>query len=119
MNGGLGKLAHVYRLVTPHRTCKYGSKSVELLKRQGYSVHDHHLRTHAEEDAFKSKHGVKTTPQAFIEGKRISGYVGVRRHLGLKGYDYYAVCERPTLVALAVIVVLILLAVWIVMSFAM
>lgn len=119
MNGGLAKLARVYRLVTPDHTCKYGLKSVELLKREGYSVEDHLLRNRADEDAFKAKHGVKTTPQTFIEGKRISGYVGVRRHLGLNGYDFHAMCERPPLVAMAVTVALILLAVSIVMSFAM
>ncbi len=34
-------------------------------------------------DAFKSSHGVDTTPQVFIDGQRIGGYDALRRHFGL------------------------------------
>ena len=54
--------------------CPWGLKTVHLLKAAGYRVDDRHLRTRAETDAFKAKHGVKTTPQTFIDGERIGGH---------------------------------------------
>ena len=76
------KTAVLYRMVMPDHVCPYGRKAVWLLKRHGYRVEDHHLKTRAETDAFKAEHGVQTTPQAFIEGRRIGGYDDLRRHLG-------------------------------------
>ena len=46
------KRATVYRMVMPDHVCPYGLKTVDLLKRQGYAVDDHHLTTRAETDAF-------------------------------------------------------------------
>lgn len=66
--------AVVYRMVMDKHICPYGLKSVDLLKSKGYEVEDHHLTTRAETDAFKEKHDVKTTPQTFVDGKRIGGY---------------------------------------------
>ncbi len=68
------KHAELYRMVTAEHTCPYGLKALDLLKREGYEVDDHHLTTREETDAFKAKHDVKTTPQTFIDGKRIGGY---------------------------------------------
>ena len=67
------KKATVYRMVMPEHVCPYGLKTVDLLKREGFEIEDHHLETREETDAFKEKHGVKTTPQTFIDGKRIGG----------------------------------------------
>ena len=64
------KKAVVHRMVMPNHTCPYGLKAVHLLKRAGYEVEDHHLTTREETDAFKAQHGVETTPQIFIGGKR-------------------------------------------------
>ena len=69
-----GKHAELHRMVTPEHTCPYGLKSLDLLKREGYAVNDHELTSRAEIDAFKEEHGVETTPQTFIDGKRIGGY---------------------------------------------
>ena len=74
------KKATVYRMVMPDHLCPYGLKTVDLLKREGFEVEDHHLTTREETDAFKQKHGVKTTPQTFIDGKRIGGYDDLREH---------------------------------------
>ncbi len=68
------KRAELYRMVTAEHTCPWGLKSLDLLKREGYEVGDHHLTDRAETDAFKAKHGVETTPQAFIKDRRIGGY---------------------------------------------
>ena len=76
------KKATVYRMVMPDHLCPYGLKTVDLLKREGFEVEDHHLTTREETDAFKEKHGVETTPQTFIDGKRIGGYDDLREHFG-------------------------------------
>ena len=77
-----GKTATLYRMVMPDHTCPYGLKSKDLLERQGFTVEDHHLKTREETDSFKKEHGVKTTPQTFIDGQRIGGYDDLRGHFG-------------------------------------
>ena len=52
--------AVLHRMVMPGHTCPYGLKSLDLLRRRGFEVEDHHLTTRAETDAFKAAHGVKT-----------------------------------------------------------
>ncbi|MGB7408299.1 MAG: glutaredoxin [Pontixanthobacter sp.] len=74
--------AKVYRMVMPDHVCPYGLKTVDLLEREGFAVDDHHLETRKETDAFKAKHNVETTPQTFIDGKRIGGYDDLREHFG-------------------------------------
>jgi glutaredoxin len=76
------KRATLYRMVMPEHVCPYGLKSKWLLESHGYSVDDHLLRTRAETDAFKAEHGVTTTPQTFVYGKRIGGNDDVRRFFG-------------------------------------
>lgn len=68
------KTAILYRMVMGEHICPYGIKSKDILERHGYMVEDHHLKTREETDAFKEKHDVKTTPQTFIDGKRIGGH---------------------------------------------
>ncbi|HVI28652.1 glutaredoxin family protein [Hansschlegelia sp.] len=74
--------ASVHRMVMPSHVCPYGMKAVDLLKRKGFEVEDHWLRTREETDAFKERQGVETTPQVFIDGRRIGGYDDLRRHFG-------------------------------------
>lgn len=83
------RTATVYRMVMPNHICPYGLKTVDLLKREGFEVNDHHLKTREETDAFKAKHDVETTPQTFIDGERIGGYDDLREHLdkGTKNED--------------------------------
>ena len=76
------KTAIIYRMVMPDHVCPYGIKTVDLLKREGFALDDHHLTTRAETDAFKAEHGVKTTPQTFVDGTRIGGYDDLREWLG-------------------------------------
>ena len=70
--------ATLYRMVMPDHLCPFGLKSKDLLERKGYTVDDHHLETREETDAFMEKHGVKTTPQTFMDGERIGGYDDLR-----------------------------------------
>ncbi|MDQ3079643.1 MAG: glutaredoxin [Pseudomonadota bacterium] len=95
------KRAVIHRMVMPSHTCPYGLKAVDLLKRSGYEVEDHHLTTREETDAFKATHGVATTPQTFIGGKRIGGYDDLRRFLGKRVVDPKAISYTPVLVLFA------------------
>lgn len=77
-----GKVATLYRMVMDKHLCPYGLKSKDLLEREGFSVEDHHLTSRDETDAFMQKHGVETTPQTFIDGRRVGGYEDLRIYLG-------------------------------------
>lgn len=68
------KKAIIYRMVTDKHICPYGIKSKDLLERKDFKVDDKHLKTREETDKFKEKYNVKTTPQTFIDDKRIGGY---------------------------------------------
>ena len=92
------KKAALYRMVTPEHVCPWGLKAKDLLRRHGYAVEDHHLRSRAETDAFKAQHGVATTPQVFIDGWRIGGYDELRRHFGKAVADPKATSYRPIIV---------------------
>lgn len=77
------RTAQLYRMVMPGHVCPFGLKSKDLLERKGFEVEDHPLTTREETDAFMEKHGVKTTPQTFIDGERVGGYDELRVHLDL------------------------------------
>ena len=81
------KTAIVYRMVMPEHICPYGLKTVDLLKREGFEIDDLYLETREQTDAFKKEHGVETTPQTFIDGKRIGGYDDVREYFGKEPLD--------------------------------
>ncbi|QGZ37389.1 glutaredoxin [Stappia indica] len=68
------KHAVLYRMATPELVCGFGTKALELLRREGYEVEEHILKTHNAVDAFKAEHRVETTPQTFIGVKRIGGH---------------------------------------------
>ncbi|MFO6463439.1 glutaredoxin [uncultured Jannaschia sp.] len=79
-----GKKAVLYRMVMDKHTCPYGIKSKYLLEKEGFTVDDRWLETREETDAFKAEHGVKTTPQTWIEGERVGGYDDLQVRLGKK-----------------------------------
>ena len=89
--------ATLYRMVTEAHVCPYGLKSKDLLRREGYAVEDRWLATRGETDAFKAEHGVATTPQTFIDGRRVGGYDDLRRHLGKAVADPKATTYRPVI----------------------
>jgi glutaredoxin len=91
----IAKKAVIHRMVMSHHTCPYGLKAEDLLRRSGYEVEDHHLTTREQVDAFKTEHGVATTPQVFIGGERIGGYDDLRRFLGKSVPDPKATSYRP------------------------
>jgi glutaredoxin len=87
--------AVVHRMVMPNHTCPYGLKALDLLRRQGFEVEDRPLTTRDATDAFKAEHGVKTTPQVFIGGRRIGGYDDLRRYFGKRVAEPGATSYRP------------------------
>ena len=82
-------------MVMPAHTCPYGLKALDLLRRKGFAVDDYHLTTREETDAFKAAHGVRTTPQVFIDGVRIGGYDDLRRHFGMSVAEPGSTSYRP------------------------
>ena len=68
------KQAVLYRMILDGHECPFGSQSLKLLKDKGYDIDEKILATRKEVDEFKNKHHVKTTPQTFIDGKRIGGH---------------------------------------------
>ena len=49
------KEAHIYRMVTEDHVCPFGIKSKDLLKRNGYHVVDHKLKSRQEIDQYKNQ----------------------------------------------------------------
>lgn len=95
------KTAILYRMVMDKHVCPYGLKSKYLLERQGFTVDDRWLTTREVTDAFKAEHGVKTTPQTFIGGKRIGGNDDLRRYFGKSVKDADSVSYVPVLAIFA------------------
>lgn len=95
------KTARLYRMVMDKHVCPYGLKSKYLLERQGFMVDDRWLTTREATDAFKAQHGVKTTPQTFIDGVRIGGNDDLRRHFGKAVKDPDAVSYVPVMALFA------------------
>jgi glutaredoxin len=100
-HAAVAKKAVIHRMVMPSHTCPYGLKAIDLLKRSGYEVEDHHLATRDQTDAFKAEHKVATTPQTFIGGNRIGGYDDLRRYLGKRVKDPKATSYTPVIVLFA------------------
>ena len=96
------KTAELYRMVMDKHVCPYGIKSKWLLEKHGFRVEDHHLETREETDAFKRKHDVETTPQTFIDGKRIGGYTALREHFGNPLPDKDSTSYKPVLAVFGV-----------------
>ncbi len=102
--------ATLYRMVMPEHICPYGLKAKHLLERKGFTVDDHWLETRAQTDAFKAEHDVKTTPQTFIDGRRIGGYDDLRRHFGLAVRDPGATSYTPVIALFAMTALMALAA---------
>lgn len=89
------KHAILYRMVTPTHICPFGVKAKDLLRRKGYAVDDRLLANRPDIDAFKAEHGVKTTPQVFIDGERIGGFDDLQAWFGKARRDPDATSYTP------------------------
>ncbi len=106
------KRAELHRMVTAEHTCPWGLKALDLLQREGYEVDDHKLTSRQEIDAFKKEPGVETTPQAFIDGRRIGGYDDLARFLGKSVKDKDAVTYTPVIALLAMAALMAIATSW-------
>lgn len=105
--------ATLYRMVTPDHLCPWGIKALDLLKRAGYQVDDHHLQSDEANAAYKKEHGYDETPQIFLEGEHLGGYDQLREHLG-KGPDpKQGTTYQPVLAVFAVTLPLAFATNWI------
>ncbi len=112
MTASAGKRAELHRMVTEQHVCPFGLKSLDLLQREGFEVDDHKLRSRAETDAFMERHDVDTTPQTFIDGRRIGGYDDLRRHFGKPVRDPEATSYQPVIAVFAVAALMALATSW-------
>ena len=104
--------ARLHRMVMDDHVCPYGLKSLWLLRRKGFEVDDRWLTTREQTDAFKDEHDVKTTPQTFIDGRRIGGYDDLRQFFGLKVRDPDGTSYTPVIAVFAVAALLALASLW-------
>lgn len=112
MNDDGKATAVLYRMVMPDHLCPFGLKSRDLLERRGYAVEDHHLATREETDAFQARHGVDTTPQTFIGGKRIGGYDDLRAYFGDPPKGEYEATYTPVVAIFTVAFLMALAVAW-------
>ncbi|GAA0852106.1 MauE/DoxX family redox-associated membrane protein [Aliiglaciecola litoralis] len=94
--------AKLYRMHTDQHICPYGLRSKDLLERKGFEIEDHQLSSRAETDKFKAQHNVQTTPQTYIDGRRIGGYDDLRTHFGMGAAGQTGTTYTPVLAIFAV-----------------
>ncbi|WP_309611457.1 glutaredoxin domain-containing protein [Sphingomonas sp.] len=73
--------AELYRMVLPGHECPHGVRAKQMLEDAGVEHDEHILSSREQVDAFKMKHQVATTPQFFIDAKRIGGSEDVAEYL--------------------------------------
>ena len=75
------RTATLYRMVLPDHTCPFGVRAKQMLEQNGFEVEDNILGSRDEVEAFKSEHGLQTTPLVVIDGEQIGGSDDLERHL--------------------------------------
>jgi glutaredoxin len=108
----MARTAELYRMATDEHLCPYGLKSKDLLSREGFDVDDHKLTSREETEAFKKKHGVETTPQTFIGGKRIGGYEDLLEFFGREAPDEDETTYQPVIMLFGMAALMALAASW-------
>lgn len=106
------KKASIYRMVTPDHLCPWGIKALDLLRRKGFQIEDHHLESMEANKAYKESNGVSETPQVFIEDQRIGGYDELREHLGLRPDPNEGETYQPVIAIFAVTFLMALTTSW-------
>jgi len=67
------RTATLYRMKLPTHECPYGLLAKRMLDDAGFKTEEHLLTSRDEVETYMAKEGVETTPQVFIDGKRIGG----------------------------------------------
>lgn len=112
------KTAVLHRMVMTDHMCPYGLKSKDLLERHGYQVDDRHLTSRDQVDAFKAAKGVKTTPQIFIDDKRIGGFDDLNAYLGKSVKAKDAVTYTPVIALFSIAALMAVAVTWIALGTA-
>ncbi|QBJ64887.1 glutaredoxin [Pseudoalteromonas sp. DL-6] len=102
----MAKSAQLYRMATDEHICPFGLKSKDLLERQGFEVDDHLLTSRAQTNAFKQQHDLETTPQTFIDDKRIGGYDELRSFFNKSPAGQQGTTYTPVIAIFAVTLLL-------------
>lgn len=89
--------AQLYRMEMPEHICPSGLKAKAFLERKGISFEDYKLTTRADTDAFKAEHSVETTPQIWLDGKRIGGFTDLQAHFGEAKPEANATSYQPVI----------------------
>lgn len=105
--------AHVYRMKMEQHLCPFGLKTVDLLKRKGYTVDDHPLISRQAVEDFQEQAGVDTTPQVYIGEKRVGGYEEVRAYLGMSVPGEKETTYRPVIAIFATSLLIGLAVSWV------
>lgn len=113
MSNSTPKIADLYRMVTKEHTCPWGLKALDLLKRNGFEVNDNLLTTREETDAFMAQHNVKTTPQTFIDGKRIGGFDDLQVYFGQEVPDEDALSYTPVIALFSMAALMAMATSWV------
>ena len=106
------KKADIHRMVTPGHFCPWGVKALDLLKRNGFEVADHHLESMEATQDYKKEHGVDETPQILVEGERIGGYDDLREYLGLGPDPKQGETYQPVIAIFAVTLLMAFVTTW-------
>ncbi|MBF7055040.1 glutaredoxin [Halomonas sp. KAO] len=93
--------------------CPFGLKTVDLLKRKGYTVDDHPLTSRQAVEEFQEQAGVDTTPQVYIGEKRVGGYEEVREYLGMSVPGEKETTYRPVIAIFATSLLIGLAVSWV------
>ena len=108
----MSKKATIYRMVTPDHLCPWGIKAMDLLRRNGYEIEDHHLESEEANETYKKENDVSETPQIFIEGKHLGGYDELREHLGKSPDPKEGKTYQPVIAVFAITFLMSLMTVW-------
>lgn len=108
----MSKKAAIYRIVASDHMCPWGIKALDLLKRSGYEVDDHHLESEEANERYKKEHGYDETPQIFIEGEHLGTYDDLREHLGKRPDPKEGKTYQPVVAVFAVTFLMALTICW-------
>lgn len=107
-----GQSAVIFRMVMPDHLCPFGLKSIDALKHAGYDIIDRHITTQDENTLVKETLGVKTTPQTFIDGKRVGGNDDLQVFLGNQEPETDDTTYAPIIAIFAVTALMTLALCW-------
>lgn len=107
-----GQSAIIFRMVMPDHLCPFGLKSIDALKHAGYDIIDRHITTQDENTLVKDTLGVKTTPQTFIDGKRVGGNDDLQVFLGNQEPETDDTTYAPIIAIFAITALMTLALCW-------